>query len=71
MRACALELKGNWDDHLPLMEFAYNNGFHSSISMALYKALYGRKCQNLVCWYIKGLRQLEEPNLIQETMEKI
>ncbi|KAL0410911.1 UNVERIFIED_CONTAM: Retrovirus-related Pol polyprotein from transposon [Sesamum latifolium] len=34
MRACTIEFKGNWDDHLPLMEFAYNNSFHSSISMA-------------------------------------
>ncbi|KAL0409540.1 UNVERIFIED_CONTAM: Transposon Ty3-G Gag-Pol polyprotein [Sesamum radiatum] len=31
MRACTMEFKGNWDDHLPLMEFAYNNSFHSSI----------------------------------------
>ncbi|KAL0458746.1 UNVERIFIED_CONTAM: RNA-directed DNA polymerase [Sesamum latifolium] len=33
MRTCTMEFKGNWDDHLPLMEFAYNNSFHSSISM--------------------------------------
>ena len=25
LRACALDLKGNWDDSLPLVEFAYNN----------------------------------------------
>ncbi|KAK4383268.1 Transposon Tf2-12 polyprotein [Sesamum angolense] len=31
IRACIMEFKGNWDDHLPLMEFAYNNSFHSSI----------------------------------------
>ncbi|KAK4391439.1 Retrovirus-related Pol polyprotein from transposon [Sesamum angolense] len=31
MRACIIEFKGNWDDHLPLMEFASNNSFHSSI----------------------------------------
>ncbi|KAL0458747.1 UNVERIFIED_CONTAM: Transposon Ty3-G Gag-Pol polyprotein [Sesamum latifolium] len=49
MRACIMEFKGNWDDHLPLMEFAYNNSFHSSIGMALYKALYGRKCRSPVC----------------------
>ncbi|KAL2251639.1 UNVERIFIED_CONTAM: Transposon Ty3-I Gag-Pol polyprotein, partial [Sesamum indicum] len=38
MRACVIEFKGNWDDHLPLMEFAYNNSFHSSIGMAPYEA---------------------------------
>ncbi|KAL0282322.1 UNVERIFIED_CONTAM: Transposon Ty3-G Gag-Pol polyprotein [Sesamum angustifolium] len=30
MRACVTEFRGNWDDHLPLMEFAYNNCFHSN-----------------------------------------
>ena len=61
MRSCALEFKGNWDEHLLWMEFAYNNGFHSSISMAPYEALYGRICQGPVCWDVEGLRQLEGP----------
>ncbi|KAL0434130.1 UNVERIFIED_CONTAM: Transposon Tf2-11 polyprotein [Sesamum latifolium] len=64
MRACTMEFKGNWDDHLPLMEFAYNNSFHSSISMAPYEALYGRRCRSPVCWDIEGLRQLEGPELV-------
>ncbi|WRX10264.1 Reverse transcriptase/retrotransposon-derived protein [Theobroma cacao] len=34
----------SWDRHLPLVEFAYNNSFQSSIRMAPYEALYGRKC---------------------------
>ena len=25
LRACTLDLKGNWDVHLSLVEFAYNN----------------------------------------------
>ena len=29
LRACALDFKGSWDDHLPLIMFAYNNNFHS------------------------------------------
>ena len=33
LKACILELKGSWDDHLPLIEFAYNNSYHSSIGM--------------------------------------
>ncbi|KAL0395482.1 UNVERIFIED_CONTAM: Transposon Ty3-G Gag-Pol polyprotein [Sesamum latifolium] len=71
MRACTMEFKGNWDDHLPLMEFAYNNSFHSSISMAPYEALYGRRCRSPVCWDIEGLRQLEGPELVQEIVKKI
>uniref|UniRef100_A0A2N9III7 Reverse transcriptase n=1 Tax=Fagus sylvatica TaxID=28930 RepID=A0A2N9III7_FAGSY len=40
LRACILDLGGRWDDHLPLVEFAYNNSYHSSIEMAPYEALY-------------------------------
>ena len=43
-RDCIIDFKGNWDKHLPLVEFAYNNCFHSSISMAPYEVLYGRRC---------------------------
>ena len=71
MRACAMEFKGNWDDHLPLLEFAYNNSFHSSIGMAPYEALYGRKCRSPICWDVEGLRQIEGPDVIQETVEKV
>ena len=35
LRACIIDFKQNWNMHLPLVEFAYNNSFHSSISMAL------------------------------------
>ena len=39
MRASVLEFQGNWDEHLPLIEFAYNNSYHSSIGMAPYQPL--------------------------------
>ncbi|KAL0453903.1 UNVERIFIED_CONTAM: Transposon Ty3-G Gag-Pol polyprotein, partial [Sesamum latifolium] len=71
MRACVIEYRGNWDDHLPLMEFAYNNSFHSSIGMAPYEALYGRNRRSPICWDIEGLRQLEGPELVQKTVDKI
>ena len=56
MRACAMEFKCNWDDHLPLLEFAYNNRFHCSIGMAPYEALYGRKYRSLFYWDVESLR---------------
>ena len=34
IRACVIDFNGFWDDHLPLIEVCYNNGYHSSISMA-------------------------------------
>ena len=44
LRACVLDLKGSWEEHLPLMKFAYNNSYQVSIPMAPYEALYGRPC---------------------------
>ena len=31
LRACVLDLKGSWEEHLPLVEFAYNNSYQASI----------------------------------------
>ncbi|KAI3775999.1 hypothetical protein L1987_45759 [Smallanthus sonchifolius] len=41
LRACVIDLGGSWDDHLPLMEFSYNNSYHTSIQAAPFEALYG------------------------------
>ncbi len=71
LRACAMDMKGNWDDHLPLIEFAYNNSYHSSIQMASYEALYGRKCRSPICWEEVSERKLLGPKLVQMTTEKI
>ncbi|XP_070019839.1 uncharacterized protein [Nicotiana sylvestris] len=46
LRACTIDFKGCWDDHLPLIEFAYNNSFHTSIHMAPFEAMYGRRCRS-------------------------
>ena len=43
LRACVLEFEGNWEKYLPLIKFAYINSYHSSIQMAHYEALYGRR----------------------------
>ncbi|WMV33819.1 hypothetical protein MTR67_027204, partial [Solanum verrucosum] len=31
LRGCVIDFEGNSDDHLPLIKFAYNNSYHSSI----------------------------------------
>ena len=48
LRTCVMELYGSWDKYLPLMEFTYNNSYHSSLGMAPYEALYSRKCRTPV-----------------------
>ena len=49
----------------------YNNSFQSSIGMAPYKALYGRKCRTPLCWTELGERKVISPDLMQETEEKV
>ncbi|KAJ0752567.1 putative nucleotidyltransferase, Ribonuclease H [Helianthus annuus] len=71
LRASVIDFGGSWDSHLPLIEFSYNNSYHSSINMAPFEALYGRKCRSPVCWNEIGEAQLTGPDLILETTDKV
>ncbi|GJU74115.1 putative reverse transcriptase domain-containing protein [Tanacetum coccineum] len=50
LRACVLDFRGSWDVHLPLVEFSYNNSYHSSVRCAPFEALYSRKCHSPIMW---------------------
>ncbi|GJR79054.1 putative reverse transcriptase domain-containing protein [Tanacetum coccineum] len=41
LRACATDFGKGWVNHLPLVEFSYNNSYHASIKAAPIEALYG------------------------------
>ena len=56
---------------LPLIEFTYNNSFHSSIGMAPFETLYGRRCRTSLCWYESCEKALLGPEVVQETTEKV
>ncbi|KAA3488175.1 DNA/RNA polymerases superfamily protein [Gossypium australe] len=71
LRSCVIDFRGSWEDYLPLVEFAYNNNYQSSIQMAPYKTLYGRRCRTPTCWTKLGERRLVGPELISETEEKV
>ena len=71
LRACAIDLKGAWDEHLLLVEFAYNNSYQASIQMAPYEALYGRKCRSPIHWDDVGERRLLGPEIVQQAVDKI
>ena len=66
-----IDFKGSWDDNLPLIEFAYNNSYHSSIQMAPYEALYGRRCRSPVGWFEVGETALVGPDSVLYAMEKV
>ncbi|GJY52048.1 putative reverse transcriptase domain-containing protein, partial [Tanacetum coccineum] len=50
LRACMIDFGKGWVNHLPLVEFSYNNSYHASIKAAPFEALYGQKCPSPVCW---------------------
>ena len=74
LRACIVDFGGSWGQYLALVEFAYNNSYHSSIQMALYEAFYGRRCRSPIYWDEVGERKVLDPTTvpwIEEVYEKI
>ena len=71
LKACVLDFSRSWDEHLSLVEFAYNNSFQSSIGRAPFDALYGRKSRTPLCWEDVGDRKLLGLELVQMTTDKV
>ena len=71
LRACVLDHKGSLEEHLSLVEFAYNNSYQTSIQIAPYEALYGRPCRSPLCWTEVGESSIIGPDLIRDTSEKV
>ena len=71
LRACVLDHQGSWEEHLPLVELAYNNSYQASIQVAPYEALYGRPCRSSLCWTEVGESSITGPDLIRDTSEKV
>ena len=66
-----MEFSGSWDGYILLMEFAYNNCFQSSIDMAPYEALYGRKCRTPMCLTELNEHKVIGPDIVKDTEEKV
>ena len=66
MRTCALDYGSSSDDNLPYVEFSYNNSYPTSLKMAPFEALYGRRSQTPLLWDEVGDRQLFGSNVIKD-----
>ena len=66
-----INFKGNWDDHQPLIEYTYNNSYHTRIQMAPYEALYGRRCISPIRWFKVCKARLIGQDLVHQAMEKV
>ena len=71
LRGYVLDFSGSWDRYIPLMEFAYNNSYHSSIGMAPYEDLYERRCRTPMCWTELHKHKIIGPDLVKDTEEKV
>ncbi|KAF3683241.1 hypothetical protein FXO37_01973 [Capsicum annuum] len=69
--ACVIEYGGSWVEYLSLKEFAYNNSYNSSIRMASFEALYGRRCRYLIGWFEVSEVYMFGPELVHQAMEKM
>lgn len=45
-----MDQQSHWEDYLYLVDFAYNNGYHSSIGMSPFQTLYDRPCRAPLTW---------------------
>ncbi|XP_069148033.1 uncharacterized protein [Solanum lycopersicum] len=71
-RACVIDFRGSWDDHLPLIKFSYNNNnYDSSIDMPPFEELYGRRCRFPVGWFEVGESSILGLEIIHEALEKV
>jgi transposase InsO family protein len=43
LRMYVMDKPSKWEDYLHLVKFAYNSGYHTSLKMSPFEALYGRK----------------------------
>ncbi|GJX64089.1 putative reverse transcriptase domain-containing protein [Tanacetum coccineum] len=71
LRPCMIDFGNGWDKHLPLVEFLFNNNYHTSNKVASFEAFYSRKCRSPICWAKVGDSQLTSPEIIHETTKKI
>ncbi|XP_070028612.1 uncharacterized protein [Nicotiana sylvestris] len=69
--ACVIDFGGSWDQVLPLAKFVYNNSYRSSIQIAPYEALYGRRCRSPVGWFEPGEARLLCTDLVQDALDKV
>ena len=66
-----MDQQKRWEEFLPLVEFAYNNSYQSTIKMAPFEFLYGRPCQTPLSWDRLEDWVLVGPEAIQEMEEQM
>nr|GEZ68286.1 hypothetical protein [Tanacetum cinerariifolium] len=71
LRAYVLDFGKGWDKHLQLVEFSYNNSYHTSIKAAPFETLYRRKCRSPICWAEKSYADVRRKPLEFQVGDKV
>eukprot|EP00253_Pinus_taeda_P016910 PITA_16910 len=71
LRACVMQKPTQWEDYFHLVEFAYNNGYHTSIQMSPFEVLYGRKCRTPSNWSGPEDKLKLGPEMLQEMEDMV
>ncbi|XP_073025230.1 uncharacterized protein [Primulina eburnea] len=66
----SLRMNDRWSS-IPLVEFVYNNSYQSSIQMAPFEALYGRRCKSPLYWDDVDRAAVTGPDMIYEMEQKV
>ncbi|GJU99329.1 putative reverse transcriptase domain-containing protein [Tanacetum coccineum] len=70
-RSCVMDFGKGWDKHLPLIEFSYNNSYHTSIKAAPFEALYGRKYRSPNCAWGEVGRSATRPEIVRVQQRRL
>ena len=50
LRMYVMHRQWKWEEYLPLVEFAYKNGYHESLRMSPFELFYGQNCNAPISW---------------------
>eukprot|EP00253_Pinus_taeda_P011162 PITA_11162 len=71
LRAYVMQQPHKWEDYLHLVEFAYNNVYHTSLQMSPFEVLYGRKCRTPSSWGGPKDKLMLGPEMLKEMEELV
>eukprot|EP00253_Pinus_taeda_P021820 PITA_21820 len=71
LRAYVMQEPTKWEDYLHLVEFPYNNGYHTSLQMSPFEVLYGRKCHTPSSWGGPEDKLMLGPEMMKEMEEMV
>eukprot|EP00253_Pinus_taeda_P010289 PITA_10289 len=71
LRIYVMQQTSKWEDYLHLVEFSYNNGYHTSLQMSPFEVLYGWKCCTPSSWGGPEDKLMLGPEMLKEMEELV